>query len=111
MADIEKNLIKAMVRGFSRSIILWLISHNSMSGYEMMKEIKRLTGEKLHPGVIYPILYELEYRKFIIGKWIKKGRRRIKYFSITNKGIKLLNEFKTFLKMPIKEVIMDLLSE
>lgn len=111
MVEIEKSLIKAMVRGFSRSIILWLISQNSMSGYEMIKEMKRLTGQKFHSGVIYPILYELENKKFIVGKWIKKGKKRIKYYSITMKGIKLLNDLKNFLRMPIKKVIMDLLKE
>ena len=46
MINIEKNLIRTMIRGFSRSIILWLISRNPMSGYEMIKEIKRLNWSK-----------------------------------------------------------------
>jgi len=47
------------VRGFSRAVILWLISQKPMSGYKIVKEMKRLTGQKFNPGIIYPLLYKL----------------------------------------------------
>ncbi|KPV63994.1 MAG: Transcriptional regulator PadR-like family protein [Candidatus Bathyarchaeota archaeon BA1] len=72
-------MIRATIRGFSRSIILWLVSQKPTSGYGVLKEIKRLTGQTFHPGVVYPLLYELEEEGFTIGDWVQRGRKRIKY--------------------------------
>jgi DNA-binding PadR family transcriptional regulator len=107
----EKELIRATVRGFSRAVILWLVSQKAISGYKIVKEIKRLTGQEFYPGVVYPLLYELEKDGFITGEWTQKGRRRIKYYSTTEKGTKLLNRLRELFEMPVKEVLKDLIRE
>lgn len=106
----EKDLAKTTVRGFSRVIILWLISQNPMSGYSVVKGLKRLTGQSFHSGVVYPLLYELEKNKLIAGKWKQKGRRRIKYYSITKEGIKLLNLIRGLFEMPVREILKDFIA-
>jgi len=111
MAEAERDLIRATVRGFSRSVILWLVSQKPMSGYAVVKEMKRLTGERFHPGIIYPLLYDLEEKGLIAGKWIKKGRRRIKRYSVTEKGTKMLNRLRELFEMPVREVLKDLIGE
>jgi len=111
MAEAESELIRAVVRGFSRAIILWLVSQKSLSGYTIVKEMKRLTGQKFHPGVIYPLLYELEKRGFIAGEWTQKGGRRIKYYLATESGTKLLNRLRQRFEMPVKEVLKDFIRE
>ena len=111
MSEAEKELIRAIVRGFSRAIILWLISQKPMSGYSIVKEIERLTGQKFHAGIIYPLLYELEKDGFISGGWTQKGGRRIKYYSITEKGTKLLNQLRQRFEMPVKEVLKGFIKE
>ena len=111
MSEAEKELIRATVRGFSRAVILWLVSQKPLSGYKIVKEIKRLTGQEFHPGIVYPLLYELEKEGFIAGEWIQNGRRRIKYYSTTEKGTKLLNRLRELLEMPVKEVLKDLIKE
>lgn len=111
MAELEKALIKATVRGFSRVLILWLLSRTSMSGYSLSKELKRLTGWSFHSGIVYPLLYELEENGLIEGKWVERGRRRIKYYSTTNSGVELLNRVRGLLEAPVKEVLKDLISE
>lgn len=111
MAELEKDLIKAMVRGFSRVLILWLLSRTSISGYSVSRELKRLTGWSFHPGAVYPLLYELEEKGLIKGKWTRRGRRRIKYYATTKNGVKLLNRVKGFLETPLKEVLKDLISQ
>ncbi len=110
MAELEKNLLKTAIRGFSRVLILWLLNQKPMSGYSISKELKRLTGWSFHSGVVYPLLYELEENRLIRGKWVKNGRRRIKYYSTTKNGVKLLNRVRKLLEMPIKEILKDLLS-
>lgn len=107
----EEDLVRATVRGFSRSIILWLVSQRPTSGYRVIKEMKRLTGQKFHPGVVYPLLYELEEDGFIVGDWVQRGRRRIKYYSITEKGTKLLSRLYELFEMPVRNVLKDLLGE
>jgi len=111
MAEAERALVRATVRGFSRSIVLWLVSQKPMSGYKIVKEMKRLTGQDFHAGVVYPLLYELERGGFIVGEWIQRGRRRIKYYSITKEGTKLLGRLRELFEMPVREVLKDLLGE
>jgi len=111
VAEAERDLIRATVRGFSRAIILWLVGQKPVSGYTIVKEMKRLTGQNFHAGVVYPLLYELERRGFIVGEWTQRGRRRIKHYSITNKGTELLNRLRQLLEMPVKEVLKDFIEE
>lgn len=110
MAEAERDLIRATVRGFSRVLILWLVSQKPMSGYRIVKEMKRLTGQNFHSGIIYPLLYELEKRGFIVGEWTQRGRRRIKYYSITKEGMKLLNRLRERFEMPVKEFLKDFIA-
>ena len=111
MVEVEEGLIKAMVRGLSRSIILWLLDGKSISGYMITKELGRVTGQTFSSGVVYPLLYELEERGYITGIWKQRGRRRIKYYSITETGRKMLSNISDLLEMPIREVLKDFLSE
>ncbi|MEM2911883.1 MAG: PadR family transcriptional regulator [Candidatus Bathyarchaeia archaeon] len=110
MNELEKDLVKATIRGFSRVIILWLVSRKPMSGYGISKELKRLTGWRFHSGVVYPLLYELEENRLVNGKWVKKGRRRIKYYSVTRRGVELLNRVRGLFEMPVKEILKDFIS-
>lgn len=111
MAEDEKYLIKATVRGFSRVIILWLVEQEPMSGYRIIKEMRRLTAQRFHSGIVYPLLYEMEEKGFIVGDEIKKGRRRIKYYSLTEKGEKMVDRLRKLFKMPVREVLKDLIGE
>lgn len=111
MSEAEKELIRAIIRGFSRAIILWLISQKPMSGYTIMKKIEQLTGQKFHAGIIYPILYELEKDKFIYGVSTQKNRRRIKYYSITEKGTQMLNQLRQRFEMPVRDVLKDFIEK
>jgi len=111
MASAERNLIRATVRGFSRAIILWLVSQKPTSGYRIVKDVEGLTGEKIPPGIIYPLLYELEKEGFVAGEWTQKGRRRIKYYAITENGTRLLSRLRELFEMPVKEVLKDFIGE
>lgn len=109
LSDIEEKLLRTTVKGLSRVIILWLVSQKKMSGYMIIKEIHRLTDFKFTSGIIYPLLYELEEKDLIKGKWVKKGRRNIKYYSITEKGESVLNRLRELFDKPVKQVMESLL--
>lgn len=106
----EENFVEAFIRGFSKPLILWLICLKPMHGYNLIKEFKNITGRKLKPAVIYPFLHTLEKKGFIVGTWMTRGKRRIKNYSITQKGRGLLISLKDRLKVPIKKIIFELLS-
>ncbi|MBS7636365.1 PadR family transcriptional regulator [Candidatus Bathyarchaeota archaeon] len=111
MAMLEDELVKAAFRGFSRIVILWFLSQKTLSGYGVSKELNKLTGWSFHSGVVYPLLYELEENKLITGRWVRKGRRRIKYYSATKRGLMVLERVRELLKLPVKEVLKDFISE
>jgi len=110
MVNLESELVKSAFRGFSRVIILWLLSQKPLSGYSVTKELKKLTGWDFHSGAVYPLLYELEENRLIVGKWVERGRRRIKYYSATKSGLIVLDRIRKLLKKPVKEVLKDFIS-
>ncbi|MCS7095847.1 MAG: PadR family transcriptional regulator [Nitrososphaerota archaeon] len=111
MDEFEEELVKTAIRGFGRTIILWLLSRRTMSGYSITKEMRRLTGLNLAAGVVYPLLYDLEASGLIEGRWMEKGGRRIKFYAITDAGRSLLSRVRGLLEMPVKEVLKDLISQ
>ena len=109
LSDVEEKIIRTTVKGLSRALILWLVSQRKMSGYAIINEIYRLTGLKFTPGTVYPLLYELEGKDLIKGEWVQKGRRNIKYYSITEKGESVLNRLRELFDKPLRQVIESLL--
>jgi DNA-binding PadR family transcriptional regulator len=105
------DVVDAFMRGLEKPLILWLMSQGPRHGYELIKEVKRLTGQKLKPGVLYPLLYQLEGEGFLAGEWIKKGRRELKFYHLTEKGKTLLAKVRGLFSNPIRRVIADLISE
>ncbi len=108
--ETERELIKTTVTSLSRGIILWLVNQKPMSGYEVVKELERSTGQHLTSGLIYPLLYELEKDGFIVGEWTQKGRRRTKYYSITPNGTELLNRLRVLFEMPLRDALKDFIA-
>ncbi len=111
MAEVGEEVVRTFVRGFSRSVILWLINQQPLSGYKIVKEMNRLTGQRFHPGKVYPLLYELERDGYIVGDIVQRGRQRIKYYATTERGIALLDRIRSVFESPMKEVLTELLEE
>ncbi|MCX8182176.1 MAG: PadR family transcriptional regulator [Candidatus Methanomethyliaceae archaeon] len=97
-------LLRATANGLLRLMIMWILNKKEHSGYYIMKEIRRITGIKYHPGVIYPLLYSLEGDGLIAGKWRTSGRRNIKDYSLTPEGLSAFQTMKKFLSSSIKEM-------
>lgn len=105
------DIIDAFLRGLERPLILWLLSKGPKHGYKIIKEVKRLTGQKLKPGMVYPLLNWLEDEGFVVSAWIKKGRRDLRCYRLTDKGEGLLAKMRDLFSKPIRGVIADLLGE
>jgi len=106
----EEKIVEAFIRGFSKPLILWLICLKPMHGYNLIKEFKQITGTRLKPAVIYPFLHTLEEKGYIVGTWMVRGKRKIKSYEVTQKGRALLISVKSHFKLPIKKIILGLLS-
>lgn len=105
------DIVDAFLRGFEKPLILWLLVPGPKNGYEIMKEVKRLTGRTLKPSVVYPFLYWLEEKGFVISEWVEKGRRELRCYRLTDKGKDLFTRVRNLFSNPIRRVIADLLSE
>ena len=78
-----------LLKGIAPVVVLEILSRGPMYGYELSQAIEQRSSEilTLGKGTLYPLLYNLEAKKLIKGKWqdSQSGRKR-RYYSITGKG-------------------------
>lgn len=101
----------AFLRGLERPVMLWLLSRKPRHGYELILEFKRLTGQKLKPAMVYPFLRKLEEGGFAVSEWVEKGKRKLRYYSLTKRGEGLLRKVRGTFNKPLKEVLMELINQ
>ena len=106
---IEEGYTRTLVLGLARPLVLWLLHIKPRSGYELMSEIKRLTGMTLGPALIYPFLHALEKSDCIAGRWFERAGRKVRCYSITRKGEAVLGGVRHLFRSPMKEMLLDLL--
>ena len=76
-------------KGSAELLILSLVQDQARHGYDIAKLIElRSAGElKFHAASLYPLLYRLEKRKWIEGRWVEKAAtRRRRVYRITKEG-------------------------
>ena len=87
-------IIEAAARkGSAELLILSALEDDQLHGYDIAREIARKSGGLLtfHVASLYPLLYKLEDRKWILGRWVEKaGQRRRRYYKLTAEGRKVL---------------------
>ena len=83
---------RELLKGSTVTLVLSLLEEGPMYGYQLMKEIERRSEGifKLPQGTLYPLLYNLERKGLIKGKWRSEGGRNRKYYSLTAKGRRVL---------------------
>jgi len=87
--------ISELKKGSAELLILSLVEARARHGYEISKMIGSRSGGDLHfnAASLYPLLYRLEKRRWIEGRWVEKaGQRRRRYYRITATGRKILRE-------------------
>lgn len=86
---------RELKKGSAELLILSLIEHRPRHGYEISKLIEQRSEGVLTFNVasFYPLLYRLEKRGFISGRWVEKaGQRRRRYYQLTAQGKTVLKE-------------------
>jgi PadR family transcriptional regulator len=84
---------RELKKGSAELLILSLVEARPRHGYEISKLIEsRSAGAvKFNVASLYPLLYRLEQRGWIQGRWVEKtGQRRRRYYRLTSEGKKML---------------------
>src|SRR5262245_34471728 len=96
---IERELKK----GSTEMLVLALVEERPRHGYEIAKMISERSEGVLQfsVGSLYPLLYRMETRGWIAGRWVESpGERRRRYYKLTKAGRKALasqrNTWKEF---------------
>jgi PadR family transcriptional regulator PadR len=86
-------LDREMKKGSAELLILSLVEDRPRHGYEIGRLIELRSSGVLRFNVasLYPLLYRLEKRGWIRGRWVEKaGQRRRRYYRLTSAGRKVL---------------------
>jgi transcriptional regulator len=88
-------LTAELKKGSAEFLVLALLEHESKHGYEIGKQIEARSKGVLvfHVASLYPLLYKMENRGWIVGRWIERsGTRRRRYYTITKAGRAVLQK-------------------
>jgi PadR family transcriptional regulator PadR len=86
-------LEREVKRGSTEMLILALVEDRPRHGYEIAKLIELRSDGVLqfHVASLYPLLYRLEKRGLIKGRWVEKaGQRRRRFYKLTAAGKQIL---------------------
>ena len=84
---------RELKKGSAELLILSLVEARARHGYEIGKLIaSRSDGVVVfNVASLYPLLYRLEKRGWLAGRWVEKaGQRRRRYYRLTAEGRKVL---------------------
>ena len=104
MTSIDRRMLdRELKKGSAELIILSIVENRARHGYEISQLIEsRSAGQlKFHVASLYPLLYRLEERGWLQGRWVEKsGERRRRFYRLTAEGRRVLasqrNTWKSF---------------
>jgi transcriptional regulator len=94
MTDIDDRMLdRELKKGSAELVILSIVEPRARHGYEISKLIESRSGGRLkfHVASLYPLLYRLEERGWLQGRWVEKpGQRRRRFYALTAEGRRVL---------------------
>lgn len=85
-------------KGSAEFLVLSLLEHERRHGYELNKLIESRSRGVLtfHIASLYPLLYRMEDRGWIAGRWVERaGERRRRFYAITAAGRRALEDLRS----------------
>lgn len=82
-------------KGTAPLLVLSLLEHEQRHGYELTKLVQARTNGvlKLHPASLYPLLYRMEKKGWIVGRWVERANeRRRRFYRLTASGRRQLEQ-------------------
>ena len=86
---------RELKKGSAELLILSLVESRARHGYEIGRLIEQRSegAIRFSAASLYPLLYRLEKRGWIEGKWVEQaGQRRRRYYRLTAGGRRVLGE-------------------
>jgi transcriptional regulator len=80
-------------KGSAEMIVLALLEGRPRHGYELARLIESQSESRLqfHVASLYPMLYRLERKRLVEGRWVEKaGERRRRFYRLTPAGRRAL---------------------
>src|ERR1700741_4894363 len=90
---LSQMLDRELKKGSAELLILSLVEDQPRHGYDIGNLIEQRSRGRLRFNVasLYPLLYRLERRGWIQGRWVEKaGQRRRRYYRLTAAGATVL---------------------
>src|SRR5687767_4284012 len=91
----KTDMDRELKKGSTELLILSLLDARPRHGYDIGRQIERRSNGvvQLHVASLYPLLYRLERRGWVAGRWVEQsGQRRRRYYRLTAAGRKVLAE-------------------
>jgi transcriptional regulator len=82
-------------KGSVELMVLSILGREPRHGYDIGRMIETRSGGRIQFNItsLYPVLYRMEERGWIAGRWVeKKGERRRCYYRLTPEGERVLAE-------------------
>jgi len=80
---------RELKKGSAELLILSLVDDRPRHGYDIARliELRSQGALRFHAASLYPLLYKLERRGWISGRWVERpGERRRRLYRLTPKG-------------------------
>lgn len=91
----ESGVDPTLKKGTAELLVLAQLEGRARHGYEIGQQIaaRGAGGVSFQPASLYPVLYRLEQRGLIAGRWVEKpNQRRRRYYRLTPEGRRVLGE-------------------
>ncbi|MGE3274469.1 MAG: PadR family transcriptional regulator [Vicinamibacterales bacterium] len=86
---------RELQRGSAEFLVLAVLDGRERHGYEIAQLIETRSDGRLHfqAATLYPLLYNLEKRGLVQGRWVERpGERRRRFYRLTAAGRRSLGE-------------------
>jgi PadR family transcriptional regulator PadR len=84
---------KALQKTSAEMVVLALVEEHARHGYELAKLIESRSDGRMefHVASLYPMLYRMEGKGWVEGRWVERANeRRKRFYKITAQGKKVL---------------------
>lgn len=95
-------MFNELKKGTTPLLVLALLEVEPRHGYELSKLIEAQSDGvlRLNPATLYPLLYGMERKGWIRGRWVEKpSQRRRRYYRLTRVGERALAQQRASWRM------------
>ncbi len=104
----EKEAVgQVFTKGLLPLYVLYILSLGATNGNDISRKIEERTGGMWLPstGGIYPLLKKFEKENLVVGEWDDVKRKTQKIYTLTETGIRELQDKRALLKIKMEEAL------